>query len=297
MTRDRRVLLAATVPVTSGGEGGVLGIAVDPDFGRNRFVYLYRTTAGNGENQVARYRLVGVRLISPMVIVRGIPAAAAHDGGRIHFGPDRGLYISTGEVRQPPLAQSRGSLGGKFLRLGSPTYRGTRAVRPEIFSLGHRNPQGFDWQPRTGLLVSTDHGPTGFDGPHGDDEINIVRRGSNHGWPIVEGTQRRAGLIPPAVLYRNPLAPSGATFVHKPGSLWSGDFLVAALRGEQIRRIRLRGGRAVIDQSLFAGSFGRLRTVIEGPDGALYALTSNRDGHTTPRPGDDRVLRIVPPAG
>jgi glucose/arabinose dehydrogenase len=170
-------------------------------------------------------------------------------------------------------------------------------VRPEVFSLGHRNSQGFDWQPGTGLLVASEHGPSGGDGPQGFDEINIVRQGANYGWPSVFGIGRRAGLVSPVVLYREAIAPSGASFVSLPGSSWTGDFLVATLRGQHIRRVRLRGGRAVINQALFAGRYGRLRTVVEGPDGALYALTSNRDGRGSPRGGDDRVLRIIPPRG
>ncbi|MFL5821725.1 MAG: PQQ-dependent sugar dehydrogenase [Solirubrobacteraceae bacterium] len=291
MTATHHLLAApaARVPVSAQGEGGLLGLAVDPQFSANRFVYLYRSTATG--NQVVRYRLLGSRLVGPVIIARGVPAGTAHDGGRIHFGPDRRLYISTGDTHQDGLAQSRASLAGKILRLSPTAYHGLRARRPEIVSLGHRNPQGFDWQPGTGMLVATEHGPSA------NDEINIIRFGANYGWPVVMGTANRRGLVAPAVLYTWTLAPSGATFVHRPGSAWTGDFLVAGLRGEQIRRVRLRGGRAVINQPLFAGRFGRLRTVVEGPDGALYALTNNRDGRGTPRPGDDRVLRIIPPAG
>jgi glucose/arabinose dehydrogenase len=296
LTRNHRLLLAATVAVSAVNGGGALGLALDPAFIRNRFVYLYRTTTAG--NEILRYRLVGSRLVGQRVIAHGMPPGSDHHGGRIHFGPDRWLYITTGDTRNPPLSQDRGSLAGKLLRLSPVAYRGARPGRPSIFALGLRNPQGFDWQPHTRLLVATDHGPSGFDGPHGDDEINIVRRGANYGWPIAEGVQTHVGLTSPTVLYRQAIAPSGATFMHKPGSAWSGDYLIACLVGQQIRRVRLRAERAVINQPLFVGRFGRLRTVVEGPDGALYALTSNRDGNTpgSPRPGDDRVLRIVPPA-
>ncbi|HKG16782.1 MAG TPA: PQQ-dependent sugar dehydrogenase [Solirubrobacteraceae bacterium] len=291
MTATRHLLAApaARVPVSAQGEGGLLGLAIDPLFSSNRFVYVYRTTAAG--NQVVRYRLLGSRLVGPVIVARGVPAGTNHDGGRIRFGPDRRLYISTGETRQAGLAQSRASLGGKILRLSPAAYHGRVAQRPQIFSLGHRNPQGFDWQPGTGTLVATEHGPDG------NDEINVLRFGGNYGWPIVMGSANRRGLIGPTVLYAETMAPSGATFVHLPGSAWTGDFLVGCLRGEQIRRVRLRGGRAVINQPLFAGRYGRIRTVVEGPDGALYALTNNRDGRGNPQPGDDRVLRIIPPAG
>jgi glucose/arabinose dehydrogenase len=181
LTRDRRLLAApvARIPVSALGEGGLLGLAIDPDFGRNRLVYVYRTTGNRG--QVLRYRLIGPRLVRQAVIVAGIPAAPFHDGGRIHFGPDRRLYITAGDAGRPSLAQARSSLGGKFLRLSAPAYRGPRAVRPEIYSIGHRNSQGFDWQPGTGALVASEHGPSGGDGPRGFDEINVVRRGANYG--------------------------------------------------------------------------------------------------------------------
>jgi len=285
----------AQVSVASDGEGGLLGLAVDPQFARNRFVYLYRTTGE--DNEVVRYRLDGARLREQAVVVEGIPAGAIHDGGRIHFGPDRRLYVSTGESGNPDLAQDRGSLGGKFLALGPAAYRGAGPARPEVFSLGHRNPQGFDWQPGSGRLVASEHGPSGGDGPRGNDEVNVVRAGANYGWPEISGDERRGGLESPAALYRDAIAPSGATFVSLPGSAWTGDFLVAALVGEQMRRLSFAGARVTGNEALFEGDFGRLRTVVEGPDGALYALTNNTDGRGSPREGDDRVLRIVPPAG
>ena len=290
MTASRRLLAtpAAVVAVRDRGEGGLLGLAVDPDFRRTRYVYLYRST--DSGNEIVRYRMTGSRLLAPRVIVAGVPVGNTHDGGRIHFGPDRWLYIATGDTRQEALSQNRGSLAGKLLRLSPGAYRGTARARPQIVSIGHRNPQGFDWQPGTGRLVATEHGPEGFD------EINLIRPGGNYGWPGVFGTARRAGTIGPVALYPQAIAPSGATFVTQPGSLWSGDFLVGALRGEQIRRLRLRGGRVVLNQGLFVGRYGRIRTVVEAPDGSLLALTNNRDGRGSPRAGDDRVLRIVPPA-
>ena len=297
MSHDGRLRAepAARVAVSGEGEGGLLGLAVDPEFRRNRLVYLYRTVGGG--NQVARYRLDGARLREQAVIVDDIPGGFVHDGGRLQFGPDRRLYISTGEAGQPSLAQDRASLGGKVLRLGPATYRGAGAARPEVYSFGHRNPQGFDWQPGSGRLVATEHGPSGGDGPRGFDEVNVVRAGANYGWPQVFGRDRRAGTAAPVALYEEAIAPSGGSFVSLPGSAWTGDFVFGALVGEQARRLSFAGGRVTADRALFEGEFGRLRTVVEGPDGALYALTSNRDGRGSPRDGDDRVLRIVPPAG
>jgi glucose/arabinose dehydrogenase len=287
--RDRPV---ANIDVAATGEAGLLGLAIDPQFERNSFVYQYRTT--NSGNEVVRYRLDGTRLREGAVIVQDIPAAVNHDGGRIHFGPDQRLYITTGDAGEGSRAQDPDSLGGKFLTLTPDAYRGDGG-EPQIFSRGHRNPQGFDWEPRTNRLVATEHGPSGGDGPRGFDEVNVVRRGGNYGWPEVFGSDHGA-FVAPATVYEEAIAPSGGTFVSLPGSEWTGDFLFGALVGEQIRRVRLRGNRVVVDEELFSGEYGRIRTVVEGPDGALYALTSNRDGRGSPRDGDDRVLRIVPPA-
>ena len=277
----------AEVDVEAVGEAGLLGIAIDPDFDRNEFVYLYRTT-GDG-NEVVRFRFRDDRLEDEKVIARGITAGAIHDGGRIHFGPDQRLYFTTGEAGQDNLAQERGSLNGKMLRMEPSAYRGDGG-RPEIFSLGHRNPQGFDWQPRSGRLVASEHGPDG------DDEVNVLRFGANYGWPDARG-EDHDGFTAPVAVYPTSVAPSGATFVSLPGSAWSGDFLIGCLIGEQIRRVRLEGGRVTQNEALFQGDFGRVRTVVEGPDGALYALTSNRDGRGSPHGGDDKLLRIVPPTG
>ena len=286
---DLRSRPAAAVAVAAVGEGGLLGLAVDPEFERNGFVYLYRTT-GSG-NEVARYRLEGDRLTEEATVADGIEAAAIHDGGRIHFGPDDRLYISTGDAAREQLAQERGSLNGKILRLEPNQYRGDAAPTPEVFTLGHRNPQGFDWEPGTDRLIANEHGP------EGDDEVNILERGANYGWPEVQGEAERSGFVPPVAHYEESIAPSGATFVSLPGSAWTGDYMIGALVGEQIRRVGFDGSRVTDDEAVFEGEFGRVRTVVEGPDGALYALTSNRDGRGEPRDEDDRVLRIVPPAG
>jgi glucose/arabinose dehydrogenase len=272
----------------SNGEGGLLGIAVDPRFRANAFVYVYRTTGA--QNQLLRFRFRRGRLRGPRVLVRGINGSPVHDGGRVRFGPDGRLYFSTGDAAVPESAQNPGSLNGKILRLSRRQYRG-RGGRPQVFTLGHRNPQGFDWQPRTNRMVENEHGASA------NDEVNVLRRGGNYGWPEVEGRESGEGFISPVALYESTLAPSGATFVKRGGSEWSGDYLIGCLRGEQIRRVGFSGGEVSTNEALFQGDYGRIRTVVEGPDGALYALTSNRDGRGSPSEGDDRILRIVPPAG
>jgi glucose/arabinose dehydrogenase len=276
----------AEVPVSAVGEGGLLGLAVDPRFSRNRFVYLYRTAPSG--NEVLRYRMDGDRLREDGKILDGLQAAPIHDGGRIHFGPDGLLYVSTGEAGNQQLAQDPGSLNGKILRLRD--FRG-RGGRPEILTRGHRNVQGFDWQPGSGRLFATEFGPDS------DDEVNIIRRGGNYGWPDAQGSAGAPRFVPALVDYRDVIAPSGATFVSLPGSAWTGRFMLAALRGEQLRLIALDRSRVTGDEPLYQGRFGRLRTVVEGPDGAIYALTNNTDGRGAPKQGDDRIVRIVPPRG
>ena len=275
----------AEIDVEAVGESGLLGLAVDPRFEHNRFVYLYRT-AGS-ENEVLRFRLEGDRLEEDATILDGLQAGPIHDGGRIHFGPDGLLYVSTGEAGNQALAQDRSSLNGKLLRLRD--FRG-RAARAEVVSLGHRNVQGFDWQPRTDRLFATEFGPDSHD------EVNLIRRGGNYGWPQAQGDEGAPEFVPALVDYEDVIAPSGATFVSEPGSDWTGAFLVAALAGEQLRLVRIDGDDVTGDEPLFEGRYGRMRTVVEGPDGAIYALTNNTDGRGSPREGDDRILRIVPPS-
>jgi glucose/arabinose dehydrogenase len=278
---DRRGRLrkapVARVPVSAYGEGGMLGLAVDPAFRANR-------------------RLTGGRLVREASLVDGILAGRVHDSGRIAFGPDRRLYVSAGDAGVGALAQDPASLNGKMLALTPAQYRGPGHVVPAVMAIGLRNTQGFDWQPGTGRMIATDHGPTGFDGPEGYDEVNELVPGGNYGWPLAIGDATGDGrFIAPLRVYRAPIAPSGATFVSRRGSRWTGDFLFAALRGAQVRRLVLRDGRVVRDQSLLFGRFGRLRTVVEGPRGCLYALTRTRDGRGFPAAGDDRILRIRPP--
>ena len=268
---------ALSTPV-GGGEGGTLGLALDPGYAANRLVYLYRTTPAP-ENQVVRYRFDGARLIEEAVVIGAIPAGTIHNGGRLRFGPDGALYVTTGDAGDAGLAQQPGSLAGKVLRLPLAGARGA-GEGLEVFTLGHRNPQGLDFQPGTGELYADEHGPAG------QDEVNRLVRGENYGWPNATGPDHPAPFRSPLATYST-IAPSGATFVRQGGSAWSGDYLIGALRGQQIRRLRFDGDRVLVNEALFEGAFGRLRDVVEGPDGALYALTGN---------GDDRILRIVPPA-
>jgi glucose/arabinose dehydrogenase len=280
----------ATVEVSALGEGGLMGLALDPGFADNRLLYLYFTTAGG--LKLERWRYADGRLTREATLVSDIQAGPIHDSGRIGFGPDERLYVATGDAGDGDLAQDDGSLNGKYLRLTAEQYRGDGEVRPEILSKGHRNPQGFDWQPGTDRLISTEHGPSGGDGPQGFDEINEIRAGANYGWPEVFGDDHD-GFEAPLLVYEEAIAPSGATFVERDGSRWTGDYLFAALREEALHRLSLDGTRVAEDEVLLEGSYGRLRTVVEGPDGAVYVLTSNRDGRGSPAANDDRILRFA----
>jgi len=259
-----------------GSESGLLGLAVDPEFADNAFVYLYRTTEDG--NEVARYRFADDTLTEDGVVVDGIQAAPIHDGGRLAFGPDGLLYITTGEAGDDSLAQADGP-NGKILRTAD--FR-SDDVEPEIFTTGHRNVQGIDWEPGTDRLLITELGPDS------DDEVNVLRQGADYGWPDGGGEE-------PLVNYEDVIAPSGAAFVSARGSAWRGDFVFANLIGEQLRRLSFDGERVTRDEVLLEGEYGRLRDVAEGPDGALYLLTSNRDGRGNAGPGDDRILRLTPP--
>jgi glucose/arabinose dehydrogenase len=270
--------LVAEVEVSALGEGGLMGLALDPQFETQPFVYLYFTTADG--LRLERWRFEDDRLTREASLIDGvIEAGPIHDSGRIAFGPDGALYVATGDAGDGELAQDPESLNGKYLRLTE--YRGG-PVRPEILSLGHRNAQGFDWEPDTGRLISTEHGPSGGDGPQGFDEVNEIEEGRNYGWPEVFGADH-GDFTAPLKVYEEAIAPSGATF-------WKGEFVFATLRGEALRRLDLDSGE---DEVLLDGEYGRLRTVRVGPDGALYVLTSNRDGRGSPQEGDDRVLRVT----
>ncbi len=266
------------------GEGGLLGIARHPDFARNQFLYLYYTYQdGDGlSNRVVRFKKQGTVLLDPEIIIDGIPGANNHNGGRIKFGPDGLLYITTGDAAVPDLAQDRSSLAGKILRLeddgtvpsdnpfpGSPAY-----------SFGHRNPQGLAWDAQ-GRLWATEHGSSATD------ELNLIQPGQNYGWPIIRGDEKAEGLVSPIIHSGGETwAPSGIAFFRD-------SLFFAGLRGQSLYQATIEDQTVTLYRHLVR-NFGRLRAVVVGPDNSLYLLTSNRDGRGVPTADDDQIIKINP---
>jgi glucose/arabinose dehydrogenase len=282
-----------------GSEGGLLGLALDPDFEQNHYLYLYYTYSEflSTYNRVSRFTESENSVTDELILIDKIPGAAIHDGGRIKFGPDGKLYITTGDAAKASLAQDLDSFAGKILRINSD---GTIPIDnpfagSPVYSYGHRNPQGLDWD-LSEKLVATEHGPSGEKG-FARDELNIIIAGANYGWPEITGDEEDLRFVSP-LFHTGDVAwaPSGAAFYDddKIPSL-KGKFLVANLRGTHLHvfDIDTTQGKILSEQSLFSGTFGRLRDVSVN-DGYIYLLTSNQDGRGSPRENDDRILRIMP---
>ncbi|WP_432776162.1 PQQ-dependent sugar dehydrogenase [Brevibacillus gelatini] len=287
-------LISFPAPFVSEGEGGLLGLVLDPQFARNHFLYVYHTYQDGQQtyNRVLRLREQNNRAEVDRVLIDKIPGSVIHNGGRLRIGPDQRLYITTGDASEPELAQDMNSLAGKILRLnldGTIPQDNPFPGSP-VYSLGHRNPQGLAWNPATGTLYSSEHGPSAHD------ELNRIEPKGNYGWPVITGDQEQQGMRTPIWHSKaETWAPSGMAFVSK--GPWAGQLLIANLRGQQLLRVKLDPARADVVAELstmFANEPGRLRDVVEGPDGSLYLLTNNRDGRGVPRDGDDRIIRLVP---
>lgn len=272
----------ARLDVMQEGESGLLGAAVDPKFNENHRIYLYSTYNGNNgpANQVARYELVNGVLSSPTVLLDEIPASQFHDGGRIKFGPDGYLYVTVGDAAVPGNAQDINSLSGKILRMTTDgAVPSDNPFGNYVYSYGNRNPEGLAWRPGTNMLYSSEHGPTHHD------ELNIITKGANYGWPRTCEDQDKNTVKPIVCFPDVTLAPSGMDF-------YEGDLYVGCLRGEQLRKIELSAdGRSVVAQTELFGNLGRIRDAV-AHEGWLYIATNNTDGRGNPQPGDDRIIRI-----
>lgn len=277
--------------VAQKGDGGLLGMVVHPDFAENNRIYLYITSAAaNPVNRVISYKLVDDKLSDPIVIVDNIPGATVHNGGRMALGSDNYLYITTGDADQKDNAQNLGSLSGKILRVDpngnipeDNPFKGS-----PVYSYGHRNPEGITWTD-SGVLWATEHGrslpQSGFD------EVNMIFKSSNYGWPVIEGDKTRADM-------KNPVLHSGPSITWAPGSAqyYKGSIFFGALKGRGLYEAVLNKEENKVERMIvhFKGEFGRIRTVHLGPDGNFYITTSNRDGLGKPMEGDDKIFKVNP---
>lgn len=276
--------IAVIDDVLSAGEGGLMGITIHPNFSDNHFLYLYYTYANNNNqtlNRVVEFKFENNTLSNKSVIVDAIPGALFHNGGRIKFGPDGFLYITTGDSQNPSLAQDKNSLAGKILRVtdtGKPAPDNPYGT--EVLSFGHRNSQGITWDSQ-GKLWATEHGASALD------EINIIKIGKNYGWPVISGDQNQQGLETPIINSGSDTwAPSGAAYLNN-------SIFFAGLRGQALYEAVIDGAKITLKEHL-KGELGRIREVIVGPDNLLYITTSNRDGRGIPKTNDDQIIRVNP---
>jgi glucose/arabinose dehydrogenase len=302
----------ATIPVFESAsysyEAGLLGLAIDPRFPENKRVYVCFTERDSQRPLVPKTNSIGVLTESDgkgsavTVLLTGIAANFYHDGCRLKFGPDGKLYASTGDAAEGgersrgDAAQSLSSLNGKILRMNPDgSIPADNPFRNSyVWSFGHRNPQGLAFHPQTGQLFETEQG-TGSPG-HGNNEVNLIEPGKNYGWPRVVGEESHAGYTAPLAVSNDPL--TGATFVTSGRYAGlQGNLLIGTLGSQRLLSVVFKEGGTtewLRTDVLIDKTFGRLRDVIEGPDGFVYFSTSNRDGRgqKTGRP-DDEVFRLL----
>ncbi len=273
------------------GEGGLLGAALHPDFDSNHYLYLYATTKEQNtvSNRIERYvfDLETNTLKERRVMLDKIPGAVYHDGGRIAFGPEGYLYITTGDAGTEDAAQNTNSLAGKILRVKDDGSIPTdNPFGNAVYSYGHRNPQGLAWN-SAGELWASEHGPSG--GKTGHDEVNMIIKGGNYGWPDSVGDT----VLPDTIA---PFIHSGTEDTWAPASLeyYNNAFFFAGLRGERIYKLTPQADTMPELTEFLGAQFGRLRTIKLLPDGYFYILTSNTDGRGSEKSGDDKVLKVHP---
>ena len=273
------------------GEAGLMGIALHPNFTQNHLMYVYHTYAKNGGlyNKVLMLTEKNNKIVNSKIILDGIPASDSNNGGRIKFGPDGKLYVSTGDSETPELAQNTKSLAGKLLRLNDDGTIPDDNPIPEspVYSYGHRDIQGFAWHPITKKLYASEHGPAG------NDEVNIIEPGSNYGWPI-EVCNHSTSSAPirfetPEYCFNPEIAPSGLTIAASNKLGYQNDILFTTLRGSHLHHIDLE---TRIQDNVLVG-YGRLSDIVEAHDGSLYVLTANRNAIGIGNANDDHILQII----
>ena len=290
---DGKATLVARVRVARAAEGGLLGLALSPDFASDHAFYIYYTadTPRGQRNRVERWRLAeDLASAKPeRVVVDGIPSARYHDGGRIAFGPDHMLYIGTGDATEPDRAQDLASPSGKILRVdkdgGIPADNPRRGSA--VYIAGVRNVEAFDWR-SDGALAIAEHGPSGELGRTGHDRVSLLTKpaGANLGWPTIYGCETRPDFAPAALSWVEAVPPGGAAF-------WRDDFMIGTLGSEHLHRVRFDRDGRMTDHAVVLAGRGRLRTVLVGPDDALYVTTSNCDGRGTCPRERDVILRVT----
>jgi glucose/arabinose dehydrogenase len=277
VANDSTSLVRTIDEASPAGEGGLMGLAVTKD---EKTVFAYYTAAN--DNRIVSMSWDGRDLGAPKVILRGIPKAFIHNGGRMVIGPDDYLYVGTGESGNGSLSQDKDSLGGKILRLrvdGRPAPG--NPFDNEVFSYGHRNVQGLAFD-ADGRLWASEFGQQTWD------ELNLIKEGANYGWPEVEGSGKVRGMTNPKVVWRTrDASPSGLAY-------WQGGLWMAGLRGERLWEIPLEGTSTRDPIAHFRGDYGRLRTVAVAHDGnSLLLSNSNTDGRGDPSRNDDRLFRVT----
>lgn len=288
--------------VSSKSEEGLMGLTLDPQYESNKYLYTSLAYSKNGSLIVKILRLIDEqeKIIVDKIILDDIPAATNHAGNRLKFGPDNKLYSTTGDATDRAIAQKKDSLGGKILRINVDGSIPTDNPFPNsyIYSWGHRNPQGIAWHPVTNELYQTEHGPSTFDGPPGGDEVNRIVKGGNYGWPIVSHQKSKEGLISPLVTYTPAVAPASAMiYSGKIFPQFTHNLFFGGLIGTGVYRVVLdpKNPDGLLSQEKLPDiNVGRIRDVVEGPDGYIYFSTSNRDRRGKPNENDDKVYRLVP---
>lgn len=291
-----------SLPVVANGEAGLMGLTLDPDYENNKLLYAcYTYQNGNTlANRIVQILDRGTSLEVQKTILENAPAARFHAGCELAIGPDDMLYVTFGDATEKSLAQDKNSLAGKILRMNLDGSVPTDNPIPNslMWSLGHRNPQGITWDTRNDEMYSTEHGPSGNDGPLGGDEVNHIIKGENYGWPTVSHENSKPEFVSPMAVFTPAVAPGSIYFYD--GTMYpefENTLLFATLKGEGLYRAVVNPENPKEIESyekLPLPDIGRIRDVTQGPDGYIYLTTSNTDGRGDARAGDDKIVKIHP---